>query len=144
MAKEPEGRHSARDIATQYNVPVALLMNVLKQLAQANLIQSSRGPRGGYALAKSADDISIVDIIQAIEGPLHLVICASVYNNDRPADSKKSCDIMGGCPVGPAIRNLDNKLVEFLGHIKLSNVLDGGKSLELSEAELSFADTSGE
>ncbi len=144
MAKEGGGCHSARDIAERYRVPVALLMNVLKQLAQAGLANSSRGPHGGYSLAKSPEKISLVDIIQAIEGPLHLVICASVYNKDRPAGSKKRCAIMKDCPVGPAIRKLDSKLLEFLRQVKLSHVLDGGKAIEESAAEFSIAETSGD
>jgi Rrf2 family protein len=128
-SSEP-GCCSAREIASRYGVPLALLMNVLKQLAQGGLAKSSRGPQGGYSLAKSADDISLVDVMSTIEGPIHLVNCAGLLNEKENCeqgknhDKVKNCDIMSSCPVGPYIRKVDARLMEFLQNVKLSDLLD--------------------
>ncbi|MGB9625707.1 MAG: RrF2 family transcriptional regulator, partial [Phycisphaerae bacterium] len=53
---------SAREISAQYGIPLALLMNILKTLAQSGLIRSVRGARGGYVLARPASDISVETI----------------------------------------------------------------------------------
>lgn len=135
LAHEAKGTSSgccsAREIASRYGVPLALLMNVLKQLAQGGLAKSSRGPQGGYSLAKSPDDISLVDIMSTIEGPIHLVNCAGlIHEGDNGHQSKdsngktKNCDIMSHCPVGPFIRKVDARLMEFLQNVKLSDLLD--------------------
>jgi Rrf2 family protein len=74
MAKD-HGLVSARGLAIRLNLPLPVLRNVLKQLSQGGLINSSRGQHGGYQLARPADRITLVDLIEAIEGPLHLVMC---------------------------------------------------------------------
>ena len=63
---------SAREIAGKYRVPLALLMNLLKLCAAAGLVESVRGARGGYRLGKPPEKITLVELVEAIEGPLKL------------------------------------------------------------------------
>ena len=61
---------TADQIAQAQSIPVNFLENILRDLRRAGLIESRRGQAGGYLLARSADEISIADVIRAVEGPL--------------------------------------------------------------------------
>jgi Rrf2 family protein len=135
LAQDPTRRSSAREIASQYGVPLPLLMNLLKLLTQRGFARSSRGPRGGYSLGTSADQISLNDIVQAIEGPVQLVQCV-----DQPTSSangeESACDLMCSCPVRSPIHKIHERLVEFLSGITLADLLDGACSCTPQIVEL--------
>lgn len=57
-------------VAQAQDIPLRFLENILGDLKQAGLVRSQRGPEGGYWLARAADDISVADVIRAVEGPL--------------------------------------------------------------------------
>ncbi|MEU2256152.1 RrF2 family transcriptional regulator [Nocardia xishanensis] len=80
----PEAKIKADAIATAQRIPPKVLETVLGELRRAELVVSRRGPDGGYSLARPASEISIADVIRAIEGPL-----ASV-RGQRPEDVKYS------------------------------------------------------
>jgi len=60
----------SQDISRQYDIPLEYLLKILQQLVRANLLKSKRGPNGGFALAKSPNKISLVQIIEAVDGPM--------------------------------------------------------------------------
>jgi Rrf2 family protein len=64
-----------REIARQMLVPEDFLAKILKTLVDEGLVKSTRGPHGGYALAKPATDISFLEVIEAVEGPIALNVC---------------------------------------------------------------------
>ncbi|HUL49136.1 MAG TPA: Rrf2 family transcriptional regulator [Gemmatimonadales bacterium] len=66
-----------RDIALGEDIPPAFLGKILQDLVHAGLLRSSKGPHGGYALARPATSISLLDIRQAIDGTADLMACAS-------------------------------------------------------------------
>ena len=68
---------SSRRLAEQVHVPLPVLTNVLNQLLHHGLVVSVRGAQGGYRLARKAVEISLVDVIEAIEGPSRLAQCCS-------------------------------------------------------------------
>jgi Rrf2 family protein len=61
---------SSEDIAQQYDIPLEYLLKILQELVRANVLRSKRGPRGGFSLAKSANKITMLEVIEAVEGPL--------------------------------------------------------------------------
>ena len=66
--KYGQGTVQSHDIATRQDIPEPYLNQLLTQLRKAGLITSRRGPGGGHALARSADEITLVDLIRALEG----------------------------------------------------------------------------
>lgn len=64
------GPQKGEQIAQAQEIPLNFLENILRDLRRAGLIESRRGQAGGYLLARSADEISIADVIRAVEGPL--------------------------------------------------------------------------
>ena len=65
------GASSAREIAEQYDIPAELMAKVLQRLVRRGLLVSHQGTRGGYQLARPATLMSVADVIQAVDGPLH-------------------------------------------------------------------------
>lgn len=71
LGRAPEGGViSAEQISTQQRIPKRFLHQILAALRQAKLVRASKGQRGGYALAKSADEISIAEVVRLFDGAL--------------------------------------------------------------------------
>ena len=70
LAASPPGPVKGERIATAQAIPPKFLENILLDLRQAGIIASRRGAEGGYWLARRADEISIADVIRAVEGPI--------------------------------------------------------------------------
>jgi Rrf2 family protein len=71
LARQPPGAWGrTRDIAEAQGLPDAFLMKVLGQLVKAGLARSVKGPGGGYSLARPAKEISLLQIIEAVDGPI--------------------------------------------------------------------------
>jgi len=60
----------SQDISNQYDIPLEYLLKILQQLVRANVLRSKRGPRGGFSLAKPTNKITMLEIIEAVDGPL--------------------------------------------------------------------------
>jgi Rrf2 family protein len=81
---------SAREIAEQYDIPIELMAKVLQRLVRGGLLQSQHGTRGGYQLARVPTQISIADVIQAIEGPVSVTVCST---EDGQCDQYQKCNV---------------------------------------------------
>jgi FeS assembly SUF system regulator len=76
FARHPERVfHNARGMAEETRLPLPIVSHVLKKLARAELLLSQRGTRGGYRLGRRPEEISVLDVIRAIEGPIALTEC---------------------------------------------------------------------
>jgi FeS assembly SUF system regulator len=84
--------HSAHDIADHVRVALPTVSKILKILARQELLVSERGAKGGYRLARPAKQISIAEIIDAMEGPVALTECSSMPGL---CEQESSCSIRG-------------------------------------------------
>ncbi len=75
------GRVKCDQIATAQEIPAGFLENILLQMRSSGLVNSRRGGKGGYWLARPAEDISVADIFRAVDGPLAMV------NDARPEET---------------------------------------------------------
>lgn len=75
MARDPLARYSAAWLSAKRCLPAPVVSKILKQLVRAQLLISHRGVKGGYSLARPAEEISIAEVINAIEGPIALTDC---------------------------------------------------------------------
>ncbi|MCL5735353.1 MAG: Rrf2 family transcriptional regulator [Actinobacteria bacterium] len=75
--RERSGPVMSRTIAEEQGLPINYLEQLMSQLRKANLVTALRGPRGGFVLARPASDITIAEIVEALEGPLTLADCPS-------------------------------------------------------------------
>ncbi len=60
----------SQTISKEYKIPVEYLLKIMQQLVRANILRSKRGPRGGFSLARVTTKITMLDIIEAVEGPI--------------------------------------------------------------------------
>ena len=65
-----EGKIEASVISEEYNIPRLYLFKVLEKLKKANILHTKKGPGGGSSLARPAEDITLLEIIEAVEGPM--------------------------------------------------------------------------
>ncbi|MBI4821965.1 MAG: SUF system Fe-S cluster assembly regulator [Deltaproteobacteria bacterium] len=105
---------TARSLATRAGLPVPTVSKLLKQLGRAELLVSQRGAHGGYSLARPAGQISIAEVIAAIEGPIALTECS--------ADRLELCEIESGCPVRSNWRLINNAVVSSLRALTLKDM----------------------
>lgn len=76
MVREPERSRSAAEIAAAIQVPATTVSKILKTLARAGLLLSLRGAKGGYLLSRAAEEITLADIIDAMDGPIGMTECS--------------------------------------------------------------------
>ena len=86
-----------REIAHRMDVPEDFLAKILKTLVDQGLVKSTRGPHGGYALARAPDDISFLDVIEAVEGPVALNVC---LDGDDACGRSSSCTMVSVWRLG--------------------------------------------
>jgi len=87
---EDAGAESARELAEDTHLPAPMVSKILKSLAREGLLVSQRGAKGGYSLARPADEITAAEMIAALEGPIGLVEC-TMHPGQCPQES--SCHV---------------------------------------------------
>lgn len=77
-----DGAVLAARVSKEYNIPLEYLLKILQQLVRANVLRSKRGPRGGFFLARPAESITLLEVIEAVDGPLmsHLHLAEQTNN----------------------------------------------------------------
>lgn len=105
---------SMRSIAADQQIPENFLEQLLSQLRKAGLIRATRGPSGGYQLAREPKQISFSDIVGALEGPVALCECV---------EDGSACDRLSGCPVHPVWAKITAGLNELLKRSTLADML---------------------
>src|SRR2546427_6158027 len=73
--QEDVGAVSAKRIAEEFGIPPELLAKILQRLAKRRLIASHNGPKGGYVLSRHPSEITVGEVIRALEGPINIVSC---------------------------------------------------------------------
>src|SRR3954451_1459255 len=111
-ARYPAGaRLSATELSADTGVPLPTAQKLMGQLASCGLLSSARGPSGGFALARSAQDISLADIVEAVEGPIALTMCSDSANHE--------CILDAHCRVKPHMGAVGNAVRAALGAVSL-------------------------
>jgi Rrf2 family transcriptional regulator, iron-sulfur cluster assembly transcription factor len=106
LARQPFKKISfVTEISDDYKIPRSFLAKILQKLVKAKIVRSYRGVKGGFSLAKQARDISMLDVLEAIEGKLYLNVCLM---------DKKKCGFSRHCPVNDVWTTAQGKVVEVL------------------------------
>jgi len=113
LAGEPGRVQTAASLAEQTRLAAPTVCKLLKQLQRAALVSSTRGPRGGYQLARPAAQISAAAILDALEGPLALTDCSAGHGN---------CEIEDTCRVGRVWQRLNLAIRRSLYEVSLAQL----------------------
>jgi len=112
--RESGARLSATELAAETGVPLPTAQKLMGQLAASGLLTSARGAGGGFALSRAAGDISLADIVEAVEGPIALTMCSDSNNHE--------CALDKHCRVKPHIGIVGNAVRGALGAVRLTEL----------------------
>ena len=113
-ARYPAGaRLSATELAGDTWVPLPTAQKLMGQLAACGLLSSVRGAGGGFALARSATEISLADIVEAVEGPIAMTVCS---------EGRSDCALDAHCRVKPHMGVVGNAVRGALGAVSLTEL----------------------
>ena len=118
-----EGPVLRRDIAERQEISAHYIVQLFVKLRRAGLIESVRGPGGGYILAKSAEQIRAGDIIRTVEGPIALVHCVA-------PQQEATCHRVDNCVTHLLWKRLSDKVAEVLDSVTLNDLCDQARELE--------------
>jgi len=114
IASLPDGSlANAREIALRFNLPPNLLAKILQNLAQSGIIESQKGSGGGYRMLQNPTNITLTQVFESIEGPVHMVMCTS---------DDGCCSIEDRCTVKNGLTSLEQKFYEFFDTVTLADV----------------------
>ncbi len=114
LAGEPQRQFSAPELAEECQLPQPTVSKILKSLARGELLASHRGVKGGYALARDPQEISVAEIITALEGPIAITECI----DDAPGE----CCQEPICPVRGNWQRINVAIRMALEQIKLAEM----------------------
>ncbi|OLC55472.1 MAG: hypothetical protein AUH92_02160 [Acidobacteria bacterium 13_1_40CM_4_69_4] len=116
LCSSPPGEYrSAREIAAAYSIPPALMAKLLQRLARRGLVASHHGIKGGYQIARPASEITLWEIVEALEGPVRPQECAHA--------SVEECRGAGSCDGRRPVLAVQKKIVEVLGRTTLHDLV---------------------
>ena len=114
LANRPAGEvNLLADIAEAVEVPKALLAKIFQQFAKQGLVTSARGTGGGFALGRPAEDISLLEIVEAVEGPIFLNRCLLMEG---------ACGRDTFCTVHPVWTGIQREMRSLLGNVTLKKL----------------------
>lgn len=114
LAASSEQVLSAAQIAECTQLELPTVSKLMKQLGHAGLVESFRGANGGYCLARSARDINLAEIIEALEGPLGMTECSKVDGQ---------CDLAAHCGVRSNWQRINQVVGDALKSMSLADML---------------------
>lgn len=108
------------DISQRQKISLSYLEQLFAKLRQSELVDSVRGPGGGYCLAKTLDEVSVADIILAVDEPIDATQCGG----------KENCHNDTKCMTHDLWAELNQLIFDYLGGVTLKNLVDNQKQLQ--------------
>ena len=125
-AKARDPRLTAGSVAALTGLPIPTVAKLMGGLARAGLLTSSRGVAGGFQLARPPAEISLAEIVEAIDGPIALTACQH--------DIASECAIEGACAVKPHIGIVTRTVRESLQAVTLAQLAGAAAAIQFEEA----------
>ena len=115
LTKTPDGLLSSRKIAEEMKIPPRFLPQIMGDLTRAGLVEAHPGRSGGYKLAKSASSVTLLTVIEAVEGDPHRQICVM---------RGTACGADGECGVHDVFYAAESAILEKLSGATLQSIID--------------------
>lgn len=114
MAQQPSERLVlVSEISRNQNIPETFLAKIFQRLSKAGLLRSSRGSKGGFSLGKPANEITMREVIEAIEGPIALNRCLR---------REGECEEEGVCPIHQVWEKAQERFLEILDRTTMEDL----------------------
>ena len=104
---------SASEIAEEYGISATLMAKVLQKLAHKFIVAAKHGSSGGYQLSKEPSQISALDVISAIDGPVLITSCVTNHGD---------CDATQRCSVKEPLRRVNESILNVLGSVTIAQM----------------------
>ena len=114
MARQPAVVSTTAIAASTY-LPETTVAKIMKSLTKANILSATRGATGGYQLLRAADEISICDIIEAVDGPIGIVDCTE--------ESRAQCQISNTCKLQSRWAPVNERVRAAISQTTLADML---------------------
>jgi len=125
LAQVPPGKYAmVKQIAEEADIPSHFLAKILQQLARKGFLRSSKGPTGGFSLRKSAEDISMFDVIESIDGTQEFHRCPG---------GMAECNDQAACGLHDSWKGLRSRIMEYL---ETTSIADVSRAQELKRRAL--------
>ena len=108
------GAVNAKRIAEKFSIPPELLAKILQRLAKQRLIVSQNGPKGGYILARRPMDITVGQVVRALEGPINIVECL---------EEDSECPQMARCNLRRPAQKIQAAISQLLDTMSLAELV---------------------
>ncbi len=109
----PDSVINARELASKYELPPNLLAKILQRLSHSGIIEAQIGSGGGYRMTRDPASVTLSEVFESIEGPVHLVMCTRTDGE---------CTLSDRCTIKNGLNNLERKFAEFFDTVKLSEI----------------------
>ena len=126
---------TARDLAKETRLPLPTVSRLLQELLKSGLLVSHRGTKGGYALARKPREISVVDVVAALEGPIALTECSTEVTG--------MCDLEPSCPIKSNQRVINQAVQGVLETITIADLVQPMKLTSIKDARGNLVPTIG-
>jgi Rrf2 family transcriptional regulator, cysteine metabolism repressor len=113
---ESESGGTARGIAEKFGISRAFIANILKELCQKGFVDSHRGVKGGYSLARPAESITLADLLESVEEGFRLTMCS----DERDA----ACTFDSVCTVKGPMATVHRRIIDVLRDVTLAELFD--------------------
>lgn len=117
----PDRSASAAQLAAHYDVPVAYLAKQLQALVRAGILAASTGPRGGFRLARPADRITLLDIVEAVDGAAPFYVCNEIRQRGRGAMPPEQCKRT--CALAAAMHKAERAWRASLAEVTVADIV---------------------
>ena len=111
--------HNARELAARAGLPLPVVSKILKALTREGFLLSHRGAKGGYALARRPEEISVADVIDALEGPIALTECGT--------EPLGACEREARCAVRQPWQQINREVRRALERVRLADLVQPGR-----------------
>lgn len=131
----PDGRLPTYEIAKRQDIPEPFLAKIVAELSQSGIVDSKRGMRGGVRLARPPEEVTLFDVINALDGPFAFAPCLR---------DPEFCSFQQNCPMEEALKGAQRVVAEYLSSITFAQIVGQKATSGVPAQELVGVDTFGD
>ena len=116
------GPKQVKQIASQQGLSSKYIEQLIAPLKQAGLVTATRGAHGGYRINRQPEEVTFLNLVEVLEGPMQLADCITGKVDDSAG---VPCRLMDTCPIADPVHRVHRKIRDYLAELTLADVLRG-------------------